>query len=320
MKGARGIAVVFLLAAALALAVSIAGGWQSWSDLRAQAADYPWRLHVGLLAGALGCATLALLWTGRVWAVLFRKAGGKETGAGAVAAWLGSNLGRYLPGKVWQLSGLAAWLRARGDSGAAGFATSLALQAVMLVTGLAVGVVFAGGEAAGALGPVPAALLGTGLLAMLHPRVLGGMISLGARLLREREPSVRPEAGSLARAGLAALAIWALYGVGFRLLVHGLAPGVSLGQAAAVGIFAAAYVAGYVVLVAPGGLVVREGALAGLLIAATGIPPGAAAAVAAAARIWTTAAELVAFGIAAALAGARGRPDAARHAGSAERD
>jgi uncharacterized membrane protein YbhN (UPF0104 family) len=58
-----------------------------------------------------------------------------------------------------------------------------------------------------------------------------------------------------------------------------------------------AYVAGYVVLIAPGGLVVREGAMAALLVTLAGIPLGAAAAIAAAARVWTTVAELIAFAV-----------------------
>ena len=57
------------------------------------------------------------------------------------------------------------------------------------------------------------------------------------------------------------------------------------------GIFAAAYLAGYLAVFVPGGLGVREGALAILL--SLYIPATIAVAAAVLARIWTTAVELV---------------------------
>jgi len=63
------------------------------------------------------------------------------------------------------------------------------------------------------------------------------------------------------------------------------------------GIYSAAYVAGYVVLFAPGGLVVREGAMAALLAATAGVPVSVGAAVAILARLWATASELLGVSI-----------------------
>jgi hypothetical protein len=297
LKVARWFTGVFVLAALVTAVVAILGGWDSWRVLRAAAADFPWQVNVWSLFAALGCAVGALLGTGRLWAHLFHQAGGRAEPREAVAAWIGSNLGRYIPGKIWQLTGIAAYLRARGDSGAAGFGTSLALQAVMLVTGAGVGVALAGGSATGALDPTFALVLGALLLAGLHPWVLDRVVRLGARLLREPAPVGRLDIATLAKAGALGVGIWALYGLGFWLLVGGLAPGGSLGPWTAAGIFASAYVAGYVVLIAPGGLIVRESALAALLAAATGMPLGATVAIAAAARIWTTVAELLAFAL-----------------------
>ncbi|MFV1987277.1 MAG: lysylphosphatidylglycerol synthase domain-containing protein [Gemmatimonadota bacterium] len=297
MKTIRWLVGGFVAAAIGTAALAVGGGWESWQDLRVEAAGFDWRVRPWLLAGATAAAVAALLLTGRLWALLFHQAGGRVSTREAVGAWLGSNLGRYLPGKIWQLTGIAVYLRARGDSGAAGFGTSLALQAVILVTGTGVGVALAGRAAGDALDPRLSLALGVVLLATLHPRVIDRVIGLGARLLREPAPGGRLSGKTLAQAGAAGIVIWMLYGIGFWCLVHGLVPGSSLPPLAAAGIFAIAYVAGYVVLIAPGGLVVREGAMAALLVAATGIPLGAAAAVAAAARVWTTVAELIAFGI-----------------------
>ncbi len=297
MRGTRWLVGAFVVAAIGTAVLAVAGGWESWHALRDEAEGFAWHLRPWWLVGAPGFAVAALLTTGRLWAYLFRKAGGRASTREAIAAWLGSNLGRYVPGKIWQLTGIAAYLRARGDSGAAGFATSLALQAVILVTGTGVGVALAGGAASDALDPRAALALGIVLLVALHPAVLDRVIGLGARLLREPAPEGRLRPGTLLRACGLAIVVWMLYGVGLWCLVRGLAPAASLRPHDAAGIFAMAYVAGYVVLIAPGGLVVREGAMAALLVTLAGIPLGAAAAIAAAARVWTTVAELIAFAV-----------------------
>jgi uncharacterized membrane protein YbhN (UPF0104 family) len=63
------------------------------------------------------------------------------------------------------------------------------------------------------------------------------------------------------------------------------------------GVFAASYVVGYMALIAPGGLVVREGAMTGLLTELSEMPVGVAAAVAILARLWLVGAELGALAL-----------------------
>ena len=63
------------------------------------------------------------------------------------------------------------------------------------------------------------------------------------------------------------------------------------------GVFAASYIVGYLVLVAPGGLVVREGAMTALLVEAGGLAVGVAAPVAIIARLWVVATELGALAV-----------------------
>lgn len=292
-------AAVFIVASLIVIALGVAGGWESWTALRAEAASFPWAARPWPLGLALLSGVLALLLTGRVWASLLRGAGASTPPAEAVAAWLGSNLGRYLPGKVWQLGGIAAYLRARGESGSAGLGTSLALQVVVLVIGGGVGVAFAGTAVLGGVDPMLTGAVGLALLLVLHPAVLDVAMRFGARLMGENHPPVAPTPRALARTGVLMLVVWGVYGLGLWALVAGLAPGVALGWLTASGVFAGAYVTGYLVLVAPGGLIVREGAMAALLVAATGVSPGVGAALAVAARLWTTLSELAAFAIAA---------------------
>ena len=300
MKKIRVAALVFLGLALIGVGVAIVTSWGSWVTLREQAAGFGWQARPLRLFASLALGVAALLATGGVWAILFRGAGGSASPREAAAAWLGSNLGRYLPGKVWQLTGITAWFAARGDSGAAGFATSLALQAIMLVTGAGLGVAFGGEAVADGVSPLLAGGLAVPLVLLLHPRVLDWVVRRVARLIREPEPGASVGGAAIARSAVGAVGIWFVYGVGLALLIDGLAPGHAPPPHVATGVFAAAYVAGYVVLIAPGGLLVREGA--------TGRPAGPAAAIAIAARLWTTAAELAALGLAGiGLRGGRSR-------------
>ena len=293
---------VFLLAALAAVGLALSGSWAAWEDLRASGLS-GWRVRPLWLATAVGCEVAALCASGVVWAWLFRAAGGRAGVPEAASAWLGSNLGRYIPGKIWQATGLVAYVRGRGDSGATAFATLIAFQAAIVVTGVVLAVAVLGTRAFEGLGRWPLIAVGVVLAAALTPPVLRFVIRLGRRLLRET-----PEHGSadldgrmLCRAVVGSLFIWPLHGLGFLALLEGLVLENTVGFAAALGVFAGSYVVGYLALVAPGGLIVREGAIVSLLAAATAVPAAPAVALALAARLWTMAAELVSFGLALAL-------------------
>lgn len=296
--------LVFLLAAVLAAIVLGVAQWRALSDLWAEAQGYEWSLGPGWLvaAGFLGVGALA--GTARTWAWLFERVGGRSWSREAMAAWLGSNLGRYLPGKFWQLTGLAAYLRARGDSGAAGIATSLALQAVTLLTGIAFGVAIAGSALSEALGSWRLLILVLLLLLLCaQPRAIRALTRLGGRVLREPTAvDVRVPARDLGATALWVAALWVVTGLGFWALLRGLIGPASPSPLVATGIYSTAYVVGFLVLVAPGGLVVREGMMTGLLVSLVGTPVAVGATIAVVARVWMTLAELAAFGL---VAGAR---------------
>ncbi len=217
--------------------------------------------------------------------------------------WLGTQLARYLPGRIWQATGLVAYVRARGDSGVVALTVALVLQAGTLATGVGIGAAVLGTDVFGAIGQWSAVFGVLVIGAALTPPVLRTMIRLGRRLLRELPASEPPavRGGVLLRATLARLVLWAPHGLGFWLLLEGMLVSNPLGPLDAIGVFAAAYVAGYLVILAPAGMVVREAAMASLLGVAAGFPVGPAAALALAARLWSTLAEVLGFAIAALI-------------------
>ena len=294
---------LFLLAALAAVLVSLSGRWDAWSAM-AGTANVGWRLDPLRLTAAVACEILAFLAGAALWTSVFRATGASIGVREGVFVWIGTQLGRYLPGKIWQATGLVGYMRTRGDSATAAITVGIALQAATLATGAGLAAATLGAAALVGIGPWTA-VAGVLILSLaLTPSFLRGLMRLGSRLLREGDASRPPRFGWRMLVGIAAgrLALWVPQGLGFWLLAEGLLASNPLDPWSAIGVFAAAYVAGVVVILAPAGMVVREAALAALLGAAAGIPVAAAAALALAARLWTTASEMAAFGIAALLA------------------
>ena len=296
----RAVTVLFLAVALFFVAMLLRGQWTSLDEVMAATRAFDWSFQPSLLALAVVVGVADLLLMGGVWARIFRRTGGNVGRAAAVRVWVVTNFGRYIPGKVWQLGGLAAYMKGRGDSGAAALVSAAAFQIVTLVTGCAVaastiGVAWAGAEGNWLPVVVTLAVL---LLLGLHPRVIRWAASRLGRWLGEDDLTVELDAGDILRAGMGLLLAWSLYGVGLFLLLRGVGVAVEVNQMPVVtGIFAASYVVGYLVLVAPGGLVVREGAMTVLLADLVGLAVGVAAAVAIMARIWMVVTELAALAL-----------------------
>jgi uncharacterized membrane protein YbhN (UPF0104 family) len=132
-------------------------------------------------------------------------------------------------------------------------------------------------------------------------------------LLATRRPSLRrPERdlphGAIWLAVAINVASWVGYGSAFMLLSHAVLPEVRGAVAAFIAIWTASYLAGYLFLVAPGGIGARETALVAALLA-LGIAGSADAAIlAAASRLWLIVLEVLPGLVSLALAPGARRP------------
>lgn len=228
--------------------------------------------------------------TGYLWGRIVRGLGGPALPATAsVRLFMVANLGRYVPGKVWQIAGLVALARSRGVPGSTATAAAILGQGIGLASATVIGVTSlwsVAGETAWRWA-LPVLLIGGTALA-LAPPVFHAAVGAWFRLARTEEPEgLEPRHAAVWL--LIGLGTWILYGGAFWLLVesmgHGVAP---LATASA---FAAAYVLGYVMVFAPAGIGVREGFLVALMAPQLGV--GAAGAIAVIARLWTTIIEVV---------------------------
>lgn len=296
----RLLAVVFLGVALVFVVALLRGQWDSLDRVLDTTRAFAWSFEPWVLLLAVVAGAMDLLLMGLVWAALFRWTGGSAGRPEAVRVWVITNFGRYIPGKIWQLGGLAAYMKGRGDSGAAALVSVLAFQIITLVTGGAVAVSTIGLEWAGGGGDgwITALSLAAILLMALHPGVIRRIAGRLGGWLGEEDLVVDLAGRHIGAAAGGMVLAWVAYGVGLMLLLRGVGVQVQLDQLPILtGVFAASYVVGYLVLLAPGGLVVREGAMTALLAELTAISVGVAAAVAVMARIWMIVAELAALAL-----------------------
>lgn len=224
------------------------------------------QLSLRSVAVALAAVMAGILATFLCWRAVLSNVGGRLALAAGARVFFVGQLGKYLPGSLWPVM---AQMELGRDHQVPERASGAAVGVFLLVvvgTGLAVAA-----AAAPLLGPDALhaywwllAVLPLALLAAVPP-VLNRLLDLVMRLAR-RPPLPAPlsSAGLLRAAGWAFLS-WLAYGVHVWVLAGQLTDAGLLFLAHATGAFAAAWCAGFLLVVAPAGAGVREAALILLL-------------------------------------------------------
>lgn len=225
--------------------------------------------------------------------------------AAAARIWFVSNLGKYIPGKVWQIAAMGAMAQKSGVSAAAAIGSSLLVNLVSIIAGFAVIALTAAGRVGAVVSQSQAsasrsteiAVIGIAIagavalflapiavprLATLAGRVTGRPISI---------PRVPPRAIVVTAAST--FASWLLYGVAFSLFAHGVSPRATGNAFSYIAVYTGSYLAGYLALFAPGGVGVREAVLV-LAMPRFGLASAAdAAIIAITSRLWLTILEIL---------------------------
>jgi uncharacterized membrane protein YbhN (UPF0104 family) len=283
----RTIQVIAVVGVLVFVGLRIADQWTDLSTL-------PSNIHIDYaLLAASGAAVLAsyavLIWT---WQRMVR-AWGEQIGFGvATRIWFVSNLGRYIPGKVWQIGAMGVMAQQAGVSAVAAVGSSLVIAIVNILAGFAV--TFLAG-ATGIAAPPSFWLAGIVLTAgvIATPWLLPYFVRAASKLLRRefRVPALPVSAVWIAALGCAVA--WVLYGLAFRWLHIALLGHATGDLAGSTSAFTLSYLAGYLFLLSPGGLGVREDVLYRLL-GQFGIATGAEGwLVVLGSRLWLTVIEVL---------------------------
>jgi len=269
-----------------------------WQEIKL----YEWQIEWGylILSVIVGIGTFFTF--SSIWRKIIGGFGHQLTITKAFRIFYLSNLGRYIPGKIWQLFGILYLTKRAGippERAGASFALVqlFAIPASFLVFVLAAliepkvltdQIAFLGSKSAYL---IAAGMLIVSFIIVVWPQKV---LAIGNAVLRRLK---RPQA-ILTMDKKVALTIfvgycvaWIGYGVAFWLFTRAVTDNVDFGLIAAIGVFNAAYQVGYLALFAPGGFGPRELVMGVMLMPFLG---PVAPAVAILARVWSIVVESIA--------------------------
>lgn len=266
-----------------------------WREQPADWSDF----DIPVLAAAALLSLIAVVSYGAVWPMILKRIGAPVP-KHSVRIFLQSQLGKYIPGSVWHYAGRVGLAKARG----------VAVRLTLVSLGVEVG---ASTLAAGLVGlfvlppaaAVPLVTLGALLVGVGFGRRAGArrflelVLWVAERVVRVPPAEMAPALRAVPVTTALYVPVWALYGAAFWLTGRALFPIPASDLLYFTATFALAWIAGMVVVFAPGGIGVREAVLVGLL--APRIGQTEAIVVAAASRILLTGADLAGGGVALAL-------------------
>ncbi len=210
----------------------------------------------------------------------------------AARIWFVSNLGKYVPGKVWSIAAMTVMARGESVSPMTAAGSSILIQLVTIAAGIGV-VLVAGAQV------VDQPLLATAVLIIViacvaaAPRLLPAAARMAASVTGKDIQISKIEARTVWAAALRSVISWIAYGVAFQFFVRGIIGPTAGAVTSYIAVYAASYIIGFLALFAPGGAVVRESALVTGMVRLGLSGRADALAVAIASRLWLTLLELL---------------------------
>lgn len=273
-----------------------------WDEVR----QYEWQISYPILIGSIILALVALFVFSVSWGRIVGGFGSKVSAIAAFRINYLAHLGRYVPGKIWQVVGmvyLAKQVGIRGESVAASFGISQLFYVPASILIYAVATLFEPlllREELAFLGQGTAYLISGCLLALCLLVVVWPepFLKAGNYILRKmgRQPATFQLDKTVALSVFAGYLLgWILFGLAFWLFLRSVLGDSTPSVLVSVGLYNAAYQVGYLALFAPGGFGPRE-FMMGLLL--TPFVGPIATAVAVAARIWSLLIDLSAAALA----------------------
>jgi len=269
-----------------------------WQEVK----TYDWQINVWYLAAALLSVTVTFFIFSSVWRMIVLSLDKRVSLAKSFKIAYLANLGRYIPGKIWQMFGMIYLAKKEGVTEEEAVTSFGLTQIFAIPSGLLSGLVFL------ALSPgvlaryseipflttgviiVAAGIFLTSLIVVFFPRLTESIFNRVLTLIRRQPIRLRMNKSLAAAIYGGYFLAWSMYGFSFWIFLKG----ITLESAALLpmaGIFIIAYQVGYLFLLAPGGVGPREAMMTVMLAPFFG--PGVPAAIAVAARIWLIAAETV---------------------------
>jgi len=280
---------------------------QQWEATRGQ----PLTLHLRWSYVVLSAATVLAAYTLLIqtWRAILGTWGTRLGFWPAARVWLVSSLFRYIPGALWQVPAMGLMAKEAGTSSVAAAGSAVLSTIASIACGIAVALVaswsqidaLAGGHAI--IGVLVGVLVGACLV--LLPVLMPYAVRLAERATGRTFGIGNIPSIAVAYAIMGNTLAWVLYGLAFRWLVVGVIGDAPGRIASYLAVYAASYVIGFIAVVAPAGLGVRDVAMTTALTSLGLLPVKAAGVVALSSRLLLTILEIapgLLFGAGAAFA------------------
>ena len=263
----------------IAIALLAILAWATWSQ-RVAITSALTQVSAGKLALILLVTLPVYPLSALTWHQLVRGLGGKISYKEALGVWMLSNIARLLPGTIWQ------WIGRGYLAGQYGVTPLQASLSIAYEITLAVVTALVVGFSTLPLWPITIHLpwwIGlAGLLPLIFiwPTTLPKIVSIYQRIRHQPNNNIpRLPFQSLLVGSVANLVQFFVSGLALWLLIGILAPQQPFSRILAyAGMYALAWLLGYVTIIAPGGLGVADASLAGLIAAQTSTAIGSAVA------------------------------------------
>jgi glycosyltransferase 2 family protein len=266
--------------------------WQNWDRIR----EHQWQVDPWLLSLSVILAVATFWLLALVWRTIINRFGH------AIRIWMAfkimfvSNLGRYIPGRIWQVAGMLYWAGREGVTPEEATGSFVLTQLFSIPASFLVYFVAAmidpriSIDRLSIVGPSTAYAFAAVMIALCIAVVVfnNQLIALSNRLLeRFKRPRIALRLDKSVALGIFCgyVVAWSVYGLSFWVFLLSVQKDAHPGLAASIGIFNAAYQIGYLTLFAPGGLGPRE-LVIGVMLAPLVGPIAPALAILS--RIWTT--------------------------------
>lgn len=276
----------------LALLLLLVAIWQERVDFF----DAVARLRPPTILAALAFGALAAVFNTLSWRMAYSGLGIDLPLGTSFRVFLVSQIGKYIPGSVWPVLAQMEMARDRGISRARAGTASIVSMLVGVVTAALASVLVLFTEGPGVLGQYWGVLLVAPLgLIALTPPVLGRLLQIVGRVIRRPLDSTGLRGRSLAASVFWGMLMWIAFGLHAWFILRDLVPEVHVGFTAAAGAFALAWVVGFLFVLAPAGVGVREVILVVALGGTLGRPDALALAIVS--RVLLTVIDLCGAGV-----------------------
>jgi len=267
----------------------------NWEDLR----SWHWQIHRGNLILSILFLAAAYLGSSLGWRTIIAGFGHQVKLREAFRVVYLAQLGRYIPGKIWQVIGMVGLAKEVGIPSAVSLASFVLVQAYALPAAfLLIFVMIGSSQLLSSLilyrdifYVFMAVVLLLFLILFFKPNGLSWALNRLLRLLKKEPVDYRPSFSNRIMIFIIYLGTWIMFGISFHYFLAALVADVRQTVWYSAGSYIAAYNIGYIAFFSPGGLGFREGVMT-MLLAPTLTQP-VAASLALINRVWITIAEAI---------------------------